>query len=123
MLVVPGSRIGRFAPDDTSRNLSPRNPWFVTVGLFTLYTGFWGFYMSFHTPMVDVLAGDGVFFSATTIYGTPTTLSGVTLNCVMPPLAGYWASKGTCSESIHADLPALSQPPPAATCITRFRRY
>ena len=50
MLVVPGSRIGRFAPDGTPRNLSPRNPWFVTIGLFTLYMGFWGFYMSCHTP-------------------------------------------------------------------------
>jgi ammonia channel protein AmtB len=48
--------------------------------------------------MWDVQAGDGVFFSATTIYLTPTTLSGITFNFLMSLsgglLSAYIVSKG-----------------------------
>ncbi len=98
VLVVLGPRIGKFAPDGTPRNLNPRNPWLVTIGLFLIYTGFWGFYVACNVPMWDVQEGDGVFFSATNIYLAPTTLSAITVNFLMSLsgglLAGYIISKG-----------------------------
>ena len=93
-----GPRIGKFAPDGTPRNINPRNPWLVTIGLFLIYTGFWGFYVACNVPMIDVQAGDGVFYSATNIYLGPTTLSAITFNFLMSLagglLMGYIVSKG-----------------------------
>ena len=98
VLAVLGPRIGKFAPDGTPRNISPRNPWLVTIGLFLIYTGFWGFYVACNAPMLDIQAGDGVFYSATNIYLAPTTLSGITFNFLMSLsgglLMGYVISKG-----------------------------
>ena len=98
ILVVLGPRIGKFAPDGTPRNINPRNPWLVTIGLFLIYTGFWGFYVACNVPMWDVQAGDGVFYSATNIYLGPTTLSAITMNFLMSLagglLTGYIVSKG-----------------------------
>jgi ammonia channel protein AmtB len=98
ILVVLGPRIGKFAADGTPRNINPRNPWLVTIGLFLIYTGFWGFYVACNVPIWDVQAGDGEFFSATNIYLGPTTLSAITVNFLMSLsgglLAGYWISKG-----------------------------
>ncbi|NIR29823.1 MAG: ammonium transporter [Gammaproteobacteria bacterium] len=98
ILVVLGPRIGRFAPDGTPRALNPRNPWLVTIGLFLIYTGFWGFYVACNVPMWDVQAGDGTFFSATNIYLAPTTLSAITVNFLMSLaaglLTGYIVSRG-----------------------------
>ena len=98
ILMVLGPRIGKFAADGTPRNILPRNPWLVTIGLFFIYTGFWGFYVACNIPMWDVQAGDGVFFSATNIYLGPTTLSAITVNFLMSLagglLMGYIVSKG-----------------------------
>ena len=98
VLINLGPRIGKFAADGTPRNINPRNPWLVTVGLFLIYTGFWGFYVACNIPMWDIQAGDGVFYSATNIYLAPTTLSGITFNFLMSLsgglLAGYVVSKG-----------------------------
>ena len=98
VLIVLGPRIGKFAPDGTPRNINPRNPWLVTIGLFLIYTGFWGFYVACNVPFYDVQSGDGVFFSATNIYLAPTTLSGITVNFLMSLsgglLMGYIVSKG-----------------------------
>ena len=98
ILIVLGPRIGKFAADGTPRNIGPRNPWLVSIGLFLIYTGFWGFYVACNIPMWDVQAGDGVFFSATNIYLAPTTLSAITVNFLMSLsgglLAGYLVSKG-----------------------------
>ena len=98
ILIPLGARIGKFAPDGTPRRIGPRNPWLVTIGLFLIYTGFWGFYVACNIPMWDVQAGDGVFYSATTIYLTPTTLSGITFNFLMSLsgglMAAYIVSKG-----------------------------
>lgn len=98
VLIVLGPRIGKFAPDGTPRNLNPRNPWLVTIGLFLIYTGFWGFYVACNIPIWDVQAGDGVFYSATNIYLAPTTLSGITFNFLMSLsgglMMGYIISKG-----------------------------
>ena len=98
ILVVLGPRIGKFAADGTPRNIHPRNPWLVAIGLFLIYTGFWGFYVACNIPMWDVQEGEGVFYSATNIYLGPTTLSAITFNFLMSLagglLAGYWVSKG-----------------------------
>jgi ammonium transporter, Amt family len=98
ILFVLGPRIGKFMADGTPRNINPRNPWLVTLGLFLIYTGFWGFYVACNVPMWDVQAGDGVFFSATNIYLAPTTLSAITMNFLMSLagglLMGYIVSRG-----------------------------
>ncbi len=92
ILVVLGPRIGKFASDGTPINIGPRNPWMVTLGLFLIYTGFWGFYAACNIPIFDIgadygVAEAGTLWSATTIYVTPTTLSGITVNFLMS-LAG-----------------------------------
>jgi len=103
VLAVLGARIGKFSSSGEPRNIGPRNPWLVCVGLFCIYTGFWGFYAACNIPIFDLGPeyglGDGVtFFTATNIYVTPTTLSGITMNFLMSLsgglLAGYWVSKG-----------------------------
>ena len=97
-LYLLGPRIGKFAPDGTARDLRPHNPWLVTIGLFLIYTGFWGFYAACNVPIIDVQAGDGVFYSATNIYLGPTTLSAITVNFLMSLsgglLVGYMLSRG-----------------------------
>jgi len=101
ILCVLGPRIGKFAADGTPRNIGPRNPWLVTVGIFLIYTGFWGFYAACNIPIFDLgpeYGLEGTYFTATNIYVTPTTLSGITFNFLMSLsgglLAGYWVSKG-----------------------------
>jgi ammonia channel protein AmtB len=98
VLINLGPRIGKFAPDGTPRNIPPQNPWLVCIGLFLIYTGFWGFYAACNIPIYDVQAGDGVFFSATNIYLQPTTLSAITFNFIMSLsgglMAAYIVSKG-----------------------------
>lgn len=101
ILVVLGPRIGKFNSDGSSNNIGPRNPWLVTVGLFLIYTGFWGFYAACNIPIYDAgsdYGGGTAFFTATNIYVAPTTLSGITLNFLMSLsgglLAGYVVSKG-----------------------------
>ena len=41
VLMVLGPRIGKFSSSGEPRNIGPRNPWLVTIGLFLIYTGFW----------------------------------------------------------------------------------
>ena len=94
-----GPRIGRFRPDGSPRNFPPQNTWLVIIGLFLIYTGFWGFYAACNVPIMDIDAADGrAFFSATTIYLTPTTLSAITFNFLMSLagglIMGYFVSKG-----------------------------
>lgn len=98
VLIVLGPRIGKFRADGTPRNIVPHNPWLVTIGLFLIYTGFWGFYVACNIPIIDVQDGDGVFYSATNIYLSPTTLSAITFNFLMSLsgglLATYIVSRG-----------------------------
>ena len=111
VLVVLGPRIGKFAADGTPRSINPRNPWLVTIGLFLIYTGFWGFYVACNVPMWDVQSGDGVFYSATNIYLAPTTLSAITVNFLMALagglLAGYLISKGDAYWTYSAGLAGI----------------
>ncbi|MDZ4736257.1 MAG: ammonium transporter [Rhodospirillaceae bacterium] len=98
LLIHLGPRIGKFRADGTPRNIAPQNPWLITIGLFLIYTGFWGFYVACNIPIFDVQEGDGVFFSATNIYLAPTTLSAITFNFLMSLsgglLATYIVSRG-----------------------------
>jgi len=100
VLVVLGPRIGKFVNGEPV-NIGPRNPWLVTLGLFLIYTGFWGFYAACNVPIYDLGAdyGTGVtYWTATNIYLTPTTLGAITMNFLLSLagglLAGYVVSKG-----------------------------
>ena len=102
ILVVLGPRLGKFAADGTPRDLLPHNPWLVCIGLFLIWTGFWGFYVACNVPLATVGFIDGqitgITQTATTIYMTPTTLSAITVNFLMSlsggMLVGYMVSKG-----------------------------
>jgi Amt family ammonium transporter len=100
ILVNLGPRIGKFRPDGTPRNIAPHNPWLVTIGLFLIYTGFWGFYVACNVPIIaeSAIGATGPGYTATTIYLTPTTLSAIVFNFLMSlsggMLAGYMISRG-----------------------------
>jgi Amt family ammonium transporter len=101
-LIVLGPRVGKFRADGTARDIPPHNVWLVTVGLFLIYTGFWGFYAACNIPIISpaTIAGQitGETWTATNIYLAPTTLSAITFNFLMSlsggMLAGYMISKG-----------------------------
>ena len=92
VLVILGPRIGKFCKDGSARNINPHNPLYVCIGLFLIFTGFWGFYVACNIPIMDIQEGDGTFFSATTIYLTPTTLSGITFNFLLSLSGGMMSS-------------------------------
>jgi ammonium transporter, Amt family len=102
VLIVLGPRIGKFRPDGTARDIPPHYPWLVTIGLFFIYTGFWGFYAACNIPIISpaTIAGQitGDTWTATNIYLAPTTLSAITFNFMMSLsgglMAGYFISKG-----------------------------
>lgn len=102
VIVVLGPRLGRFAADGTPRPFVPHNPWLVTIGLFLIYTGFWGFYAACNVPIIspEGIGGQitGETWTATTIYLTPTTLGAITVNFLMSLsgglLTGYLISRG-----------------------------
>jgi len=98
ILIHLGPRVGRFRPDGTPRVFPAHNTWLIVIGMFLIYTGFWGFYAACNVPILDIDSGSGEIYSATTIYLTPTTLSAITLNFLMALaaglLAGYWVSDG-----------------------------
>jgi ammonia channel protein AmtB len=102
VLVVLGPRLGKFAKDGTPRDIPPHNPWLVTIGLFLIYTGFWGFYAACNVPIIspETIGGQitGITWTGTNIYLGPTTLSAITFNFLMSLsgglLMGYMVSKG-----------------------------
>ena len=102
VLVVLGPRLGKFGPNGEVNDILPHNPWLVCVGLFLIYTGFWGFYVACNVPLADPGFIDGQItgetWTATTIYLTPTTLGTITVNFLMSLsgglLIGYMISKG-----------------------------
>jgi Amt family ammonium transporter len=98
VLLQLGPRVGRFRPDGSARDFPPHNQWLVIIGLFLIYTGFWGFYAACNVPIIDLGADGEHFFTATTIYLTPTTLSAITFNFLLSLagglFAGYWVSAG-----------------------------
>jgi ammonia channel protein AmtB len=100
VLVHLGPRIGKFRKDGTARDIAPHHPWLVTIGLFLIYTGFWGFYVACNVPIIAEadIGATGAGFTATTIYLTPTTLSAIVFNFLMSlsggMIAGYMVSRG-----------------------------
>lgn len=98
VVLVLGPRIGKFGPRREVRDIKPHNVWLTSLGLFMIYTGFWGFYVACNIPVLDVGGDSGSFFSATNIYLMPTTLSGITINFLMSLsgglLTGYIVSRG-----------------------------
>ena len=102
VLVVLGPRIGKFGPGGIIRNIAQQNPWLICIGLFLIYTGFWGFYVACNVPIISAegIGGNikGATFTATNIYLGPTTLSAITVNFLMSlsggMLIGYMVSKG-----------------------------
>lgn len=102
LLLVLGPRIGKFAKDGTPRDIPPHNPWMVTIGLFLIYTGFWGFYAACNVPLIspEVIDGQitGTTWTATNIYLGPTTLGAITFNFLLSLSGGlmatYIVSKG-----------------------------
>lgn len=102
VLVVLGPRLGKFATDGTPRDIPPHNVWMVTIGLFMIYTGFWGFYAACNVPLIAPSGIDGQItgetWTATNIYLGPTTLGAITFNFLMSLSGGllmaYLVSKG-----------------------------
>ncbi|MEM8688788.1 MAG: ammonium transporter [Pseudomonadota bacterium] len=102
VLVVLGPRLGKFREDGTPRDIPPHNPWMVTLGLFLIYTGFWGFYAACNVPAIspEAIGGQitGETWTATNIYLAPTSLSAITFNFLMSLSGGlmvaYLVSKG-----------------------------
>ncbi len=102
VLVVLGPRIGKFAADGTPRDIPPHNPWMLAIGIFLIYTGFWGFYAACNVPVIspEVIGGQitGTTWTATNIYLAPTSLSAITFNFLMSLsgglMAAYIVSKG-----------------------------
>ena len=102
VLVVLGPRLGKFSSEGKARDIAPHNPWLVCIGLFLIYTGFWGFYVACNVPLIDPGTIDGMItgdtWTATTIYLTPTTLGAITVNFLMSlsggMLMGYMVSRG-----------------------------
>jgi ammonia channel protein AmtB len=70
--------------------------WLVTVGLFLIYTGFWGFYAACNIPIISpaTIAGQitGETWTATNIYLAPTTLSAITFNFLMSLSGGLMSA-------------------------------
>ncbi len=101
-LIVLGPRLGKFGPDGTPREIPPHNPWLVTIGIFLIYTGFWGFYAACNIPIIspEAIGGQitGATWTATTIYFTPTSLGAITVNFILSLTGGmmavYIISKG-----------------------------
>ena len=102
VIMVLGPRIGKFRKDGTPRDIPPHNPWLVTIGIFLIYTGFWGFYAACNVPAIspEAIGGQitGVTWTATNIYLAPTSLSAITFNFLMSLsgglMAAYLVSKG-----------------------------
>jgi ammonia channel protein AmtB len=102
VIAVLGPRIGKFAKDGTPRDIPPHNPWMLTIGIFLIYTGFWGFYAACNVPVIspEGIGGQitGTTWTATNIYLAPTSLSGITFNFLMSLsgglMAAYVVSKG-----------------------------
>ena len=113
VLVHLGPRIGKFRADGTARNIPLQNPWLVSIGLFLIYTGFWGFYVACNIPIIDAAAigSQGEVFTATNIYLTPTTLSAITFNFLMSLsgglLIGYMVSRGDAFWTFSGGLAGL----------------
>ncbi len=99
ILIHLGPRLGRFRKDGTPRVFPAHNTWLIIIGMFLIYTVIWGYNAASNIPIYDIDPAEGsTLYSATTIYLTPTTLSGITFNFLMALtgglLVGYMVSDG-----------------------------
>ncbi|HVL84057.1 MAG TPA: hypothetical protein VM367_07185 [Pseudonocardia sp.] len=92
VLIVLGPRIGKFGPRGEVREIRPHNIWLACLGLFFIFTGFWGFYVACNIPIIDIGTEGAPYFSSTNIYLMPTTLSGITFNFLMSLSGGIMAA-------------------------------
>lgn len=88
VLLRLGPRIGKFDASGSAHSMFPHNPTGAATGRLLIIIGLLGMTFVATTPMIDVQSGEGVFFSLVTIYNTPTTLSGVSLNFFLAMSAG-----------------------------------
>ncbi len=115
LLMALGPRIGKFATDGTPRAIPPHNPWMLTIGIFLIYTGFWGFYAACNVPIIapELIGGQitGTTWTTTNIYLAPTTLSAITFNFLMALsgglMAAYIVSKGDAFWTFSGGLAGL----------------
>ncbi len=112
VLLALGPRIGKFGPDGKPREIPAHNPWMVTLGIFMIYVGFFGFYAACHIPIANVAAeGQTAYWTTTNIYGVPITLSGVTLNFLFALFGGmitaYMISNGNAFWTYSGGLTGL----------------
>lgn len=112
ILMNLGPRIGKFSADGEPREIPAHNPWMVTIGLFMIYVGFFGFYAACHIPIANIAAeGQTAYWTATNIYGFPITLSGVTMNFLLALFAGmmtaYMVSGGNAFWTFSGGLTGL----------------
>jgi ammonia channel protein AmtB len=98
VLINLGPRIGKFDENGNPREIPLHNQWLTCIGLFLIYTGFWGFYFACNIP--TTLAWDVTmpYWGTVNIYGNPTNNSAIGTNFLLSLtgglLAGYWVSKG-----------------------------
>ncbi|MGV6847434.1 MAG: ammonium transporter [Marinibacterium sp.] len=81
VLINLGPRIGKFNPDGSANHLGAHNLPLTLVGLMLIIVGFWGFLMA--CIIVPGEAWSWYADKATTIYGTPMTLSSLAFNILM----------------------------------------
>lgn len=92
VLINLGPRIGKFNPDGSANHIGGHNMPFTVTGLMLIIVGFWGFLMA-----CVIVPGEGWSWyadKATTIYGTPMTLSSLAFNILMGMsggIIGAWA--------------------------------
>ncbi len=92
VLINLGPRIGKFNSDGTANDLRGHNLPFTVTGLMLIMVGFWGFLMA--CVIVPGEAWSWYADKATTIYGTPMTLSALSFNILMGMgggIIGAWA--------------------------------
>ena len=129
VLVHLGPRIGKFRKDGTARDIAPHHPWLVTIGLFLIYTGFWGFYVACNVPIIaeaDIGAtGNGLYRHQHLSHP-----DNAVRDCLQLPdvalrrhdCGATWSLAATRFGPIAAALPASSRHRQATTSTTRSRR-
>jgi len=92
VLINLGPRIGKFNDDGSANHIGGHNMPFTVTGLMLIIVGFWGFLMA--CVIVPGEAWSWYADKATTIYGTPMTLSSLAFNILMGMsggIIGAWA--------------------------------
>ncbi len=81
VLINLGPRIGKFNEDGSANHIGGHNMPFTVTGLMLIIVGFWGFLMA--CVIIPGEAWSWYGDKATTIYGTPMTLSSLAFNILM----------------------------------------